>query len=728
VAKKQKLGKPVTGTDGHDIIAPDYSIDGLRINAGDGNDDVTGTMGNDVINAGDGDDLIFAGEGDDVIRGGDGLDTARFEGSLFDYVLTEGQGNSLIVDDVVGTSGTDTLKQIEVLQFSDFSYQVGVNNGVFASDDIAATDEATPVTIDVLANDVDLEGDSFSISTFDATSGNGASISLDIDGNLIYDPSGSAVLGALGAEDSLVDTFSYWVTDAEGNISEASVSVTVSGLDPIDPPGDDPAPIIDVSVDSYEGFALTGIEAENDIGLGVRMRVSNLGDINGDGYDDVAVGAGNADGSAPQGDNGEAYVLFGTAAGIPPDLTPGALDGTNGFVIPSTQTGDATSDFAGDLMGNSISGAGDVNGDGIDDFIVSAFYHDEPDGGTIEGRAYVVYGTTSGFGPLLDLDALSPGEGIVITAGSSDRYLGSDVSGAGDFNGDGIDDLIISTDNTNGRAYVVFGSASGLPDTINADDIGGSVAGIEITGQSRVLDAVVSSAGDLNGDGFDDLIVSEALAFADDGTAFVGSAHVIFGSSSPVNVDVDGMAAQDGFTFSGTQVFDRVGFRVSEAGDINGDGISDIILAGFPAGGGGGEAYVIFGNDDPNPVWPGDLDDLDGSNGFVILADPSDSVVHSVSDAGDINNDGIADLVIGTSQTAYVVFGSDQGHDPTLDLTDLTESEGFVLEGFTGEALDVSAGGDVNGDGIDDLVIGDWTSNGGDSAAYVIYGSDPLII
>jgi VCBS repeat-containing protein len=217
------INKPVTGTDGDDILAGSAAI----INGGDGDDQITGSDLIERINAGDGDDFIFAGGGDDTVYGNGGTDTLILTGSLQDAVLTAGKGNSLLLTTADG--GTDTLKHIEFLQFDDFTYEVGVNNGVFSRADSAATDEDTAVTIDALANDFDFEGDSFEITAFDATSANGAAVTL-VNGQFVYDGSGAAAIQALENGDSLTDTFTYTVTDAAGNVTTETVSVEVAGL------------------------------------------------------------------------------------------------------------------------------------------------------------------------------------------------------------------------------------------------------------------------------------------------------------------------------------------------------------------------------------------------------------------------------------------------------------------------------------------------------------------
>lgn len=217
------INNPVTGSGANDVLVGSAAM----INGGDGDDNITGSDLIERINAGDGDDFIFGGGGDDTIFGNDGTDTAIYTGSLQDAVLTAGKGNSYTLTSADG--GTDTLKHIEFIQFDDFTYEIGVNNGVFTRADSAATDEDTAITIDALANDFDFEGDSFTVTSFDAVSANGATVSL-VNGEFVYDSSAAATIQAMDDGDSMTDTFTYTVTDSAGNESTETVSVDVVGV------------------------------------------------------------------------------------------------------------------------------------------------------------------------------------------------------------------------------------------------------------------------------------------------------------------------------------------------------------------------------------------------------------------------------------------------------------------------------------------------------------------
>ena len=524
-----------------------------------------------------------------------------------------------------------------------------------------------------------------------------------------------------------------------------------------------PAQVIDLTnLAASDGFIIQGDLAG--------YSVSSAGDVNGDGIDDLIVGA--PDGG--DGNAGEAYVIFGRSTGFGVDVSGrrvidlATLSASDGFIIQ----GDAALDYAG----RSVSNAGDVNGDGIDDLIVGAPSGD--DGGYDAGEAYVIFGRTNVFGvdvggrQVIALTNLSASDGFIIQGDADYDYAGRSVSNAGDVNGDGIDDLIVGAlggddgDYNAGEAYVIFGRTTGF-----GVDVGGRQVidlanlsasdGFIIQGDANYDNAgrSVSSAGDVNGDGIDDLIVGAYRG--NDGGTNAGEAYVIFGRTTGFGVDVGGrqvidlesLSASDGFIIQGDANYDNAGRSVSSAGDVNGDGIDDLIVGAYRGNDGGtnaGEAYVIFGRTTGFGVDVGgrqviDLESLSASDGFIIQGDAaSDYAGISVSNAGDVNGDGIDDLIVGAfgsndggtdAGEAYVIFGRttgfgvDIGGRQVIDLATLSSSDGLIIQGdaaFDEAGISVSAAGDVNGDGIDDLIVGarDNDVGGGNAgAAYVIYGS-----
>ena len=210
------------------------------------------------------------------------------------------------------------------------------------------------------------------------------------------------------------------------------------------------------SLDGSDGFLLSGIDAGDQAG----HAVSSAGDLNGDGYSDVAISAVFADGgpdNTPE-DSGEIYIVFGKASGFDPSIDLSSLDGVTGFIIPEVTTFGHT--------GRNVGGAGDVNGDGIDDLVIGPVLGLEANE---DGGGYVVYGKTEHFPAVVELTNLNSGDGFLVSnpfdVGTG---AGHSVSGAGDVNGDGYADLIIGTNGGDGgpgdpifdagEAYMVFGN------------------------------------------------------------------------------------------------------------------------------------------------------------------------------------------------------------------------------------------------------------------------------
>ena len=340
--------------------------------------------------------------------------------------------------------------------------------------------------------------------------------------------------------------------------------------------------------------------------------------------------------------------------------------GNGGFVINGVS--------AEDQSGVSVSGAGDVNGDGFDDLIVGAHF-DDPNG-AVSGASFVVFGKTDGTAvELSDIEAETGG--FVINGVSVGDQSGWSVSGAGDVNGDGLEDLIVGAREddphglTSGASFVVFGKTDGI--AVELSDIEAGNGGFVINGVSAGdrSGISVSSAGDVNGDGFDDLIVG--ALYDDPNGISSGASFVVFGKTDGSVVELSAIeSGTGGFVINGISADDRSGRSVSSAGDVNGDGLDDLIVgAPFddPNGNNSGTSFVIFGKTDGSAV---ELSDVEaGNGGFVINGvAASDYSGVSVSGAGDVNGDGIEDLIIGAffddpngsiSGASFVVFGKTDG-------------------------------------------------------------------
>jgi hypothetical protein len=400
--------------------------------------------------------------------------------------------------------------------------------------------------------------------------------------------------------------------------------------------------------------------------------------VNGDGYDDVIVGALYYD--HPEIDEGGAFLFLGS---------PSGLSSVPAWTFECNQ--------AGARCGESVSAAGDVNGDGYDDVLVGAPYYDA--GETDEGRAYLFMGSPSGLSTTPDW----------IQEGNQPGAAFGFVAGAGDVNGDGFDDVLVTAhfyddpEVDEGRTFLYLGSASGLSTT---------AAWTQETNQANAV-LIASGVGDVNGDGFADILLGSRQYSS--GETYEGKAFLFLGGPA-------GPASTPIWTAEGNQAFAQFGFVPRSAGDVNGDGYGDILILA--------DSY-----DDPESnegaafLWLGGPSGkiMRGVNGspanadWKVEGDQASTFLRWGGGIGDFDGDGFGDVVVGAAlydagqvdEGRILIFrGSAAGLEPTPSWVAEGNIAGARL-GWTAEGA-----GDVNGDGAGDVLAGAEGLNG----AWVFHG------
>ena len=490
--------------------------------------------------------------------------------------------------------------------------------------------------------------------------------------------------------------------------------------------------VVDNAVIAPSAFNLSDLDGSNGFTVDLpksivgKQEASIIGDINGDGIDDIAFSN---------------YVIFGSPAGSSNALDAAltaqnlkqtletTLDGSNGFIIRGLA--DDTDGF--DPQETAVSAAGDINGDGVDDLVLG-----RPGSSSRDGKlatSYIMFGAET-FSRELEIYSLNGSNGFSFSG------AGDSVGQAGDINGDGLDDIVLGAPGNisrsgedrsigDSRAVFLFGRSDGFDSNLAVEDIDGS-SGFVVEGiapgdyGNSYIGNSVSGLGDVNGDGIDDAIISAPATL---------SSYVIFGNNEgfePILTLLE-ISGSKGFAIA-------PGFNsVSSAGDINGDRLGDIII------GASGDfstttdrSYVVFGSTESGDRSL-DLERLDGTNGFEITSQSKRGIGYSAAGLGDVNGDGIDDIIIGSAGSdytgsrpgdSYVIFGSTEQFGSRLELDSLSSREGFVI---AGGGRSVGGRGDVNADGVNDIVIADRQPDAqvGDrnsGVGYVIFGQGSVAL
>ncbi|MEM1368851.1 MAG: Ig-like domain-containing protein, partial [Cyanobacteria bacterium P01_H01_bin.15] len=506
------------------------------------------------------------------------------------------------------------------------------------------------------------------------------------------------------------------------------------------------SPVINLSqLDGNDGFAILGVNSKDNSG----QTVTGIGDVDGDGLADILIGAQAGEPIGALNDNrGEVYILFGGS-----DVDDNGTfqlsslifnNSTNGLII----SGD---DPAG-LFSSALTALGDINSDGFVDFAVGARGANPLDRSGA-GKTYIFYGgnqfnNSSNIDFRLTPDYLDGTTGFIINGAAASERSGQALSST-DFNGDSIPDVVIgaraATSNgfflsTQTKIYVAFGGNSfGESGDV---DLASLNNGITIEGEFSGFGAgssALAGLADFNGDGFGDLVIGESTADTN-GLLGNGIVYVVYGGeNTPSNINL-GNLGNNGFSIAGGLSNGQLGADVDSAGDINGDGLTDLIFseprAAVNGNSSAGKVYVVLGQTD---TITGDLSvqDLSSVNSFVIEGlEGSGLLGTALNTLGDINDDGFDDFAIsgiGESSGAgsvYVIFGdANIGATGSIDLSQLDGNNGFRLQGAANgdnAGIDISSVGDFNGDGVGDLLVGayfaDPNGNGQSGESYIVYG------
>ena len=612
----------------------------------------------------------------------------------------------------------------------------------------------------------------------------------------------SDATGAFTVEPEAPDTFevgeeiSATATDAAGNqsgpgtgtVTEPPAGVAITNVALTGDPGGDntygPGDTISVTVDFEENVDVTGTPV---VMLNIGGSLAAATYVSGSGTGalvfEYTVAAPDSDSDGISIDANSLALNGGTiqsTSGIDADLSHDAVAADASQLVEAPAAvgfgiiGDTAFEYGG--IGSVIASAGDVNGDGFDDFILEAYNYSGPD------VNYVVFGG----GDVSTINLNNIGDAGFEIAG------GNNAVAIGDVNGDGFDDILLENVNSNSsEAEIIYGKADANDISVASDSAFSIIDSSGSIGRSYI-----DNVGDVNGDGVDDLALTKVVANS------VQDAIVIFGETDGNDIDIDLLNSSDPNGFAGFTVTATVHSTPTQGGyigDVNGDGLDDLAFRTGISGGNQSYAVVVFGRDDTTTINVDDIISGTSSDGFAIQArtgnnvtgigdfngdglddvmlwQPSSAVasvhnqkqiVYGKSDntmvdvqdiidgdntlgfatsatsngtnptgwagpsgGGDLNGDGYSDIVFGASHKARVEVIYGQANQGNIDLNDLSASgaSGFELTG--GDGLDGGiVVGDINGDGFDDFVVGDGNNAQGlayyyaPGGAFVVFGS-----
>ncbi len=437
-------------------------------------------------------------------------------------------------------------------------------------------------------------------------------------------------------------------------------------------------------------------------------RVAMVGDVNGDGYDDFLVAA--PLGGEPGAQVGKVYLLLGK-----PDAGWGA----------DYDLSDADASFLGEKQlqhtGEGMAGAGDVNADGYADFLIGADKHSPDETSLYNGKTYLILGRPAAdWGqdyPLANADASFVGEAAYDQAGSA-------LDNAGDVNGDGYDDFLVGAfghgaGNTyKGIAYLMLGRSD--PASWGRDGSLADSADALFVGEATFdyAGSAVAGAGDVDGDGYDDFLVGAYSSSESANDA--GQVYLILGRQAADWGPAFSLSQADA-SFLGEAESDGAGCSLAGVGDLDCDGLDDFAIGAEDNDQGSsnaGKVYLLLGRSAAD--WGTDFD-LANADASFVGDDTEDHAGSALSPAGDVNRDGFDDWLIAANGydvspsltdagRVYMVLGRPGGWVLNVDLADVDEAHDIMA--FDGEAAEdrlgtgLAGGGDVNGDGFEDFLLG----------------------